>query len=305
MPITHLTYSFDDERADVYACNFSVQDGSYRFDVKGNGWTLTDVVLHMGGLHNIENSIVALTIAKHLGIDDEKIKSALANFKGVHRRFEYIVRNEEHILIDDYAHHPEELKALISGVKSLFPDEKLTLIFQPHLYSRTKDLYKEFGAVLSMADELILLPIYPARELPMPGVTSELIFHEINNTFQKDFIKRDHAANDKTGAAETGGDVRRRRHRCAGITRKRKIGEYVTCMMKQRIILSLWWLLAIAVTGMLVAAVQHKKELLCTDIKVEIEGNEGHVFVDERRNYKPLNSKRRCKEGTRMNATSI
>lgn len=176
---THLTYSFNDDGADVFACNFSVQDGSYKFDVKCSGWSLNNVVLHMGGLHNIENSIVALTIAKHLGIDDEKIKSALANFKGVHRRFEYIVRNEDHILIDDYAHHPEELKALITGVKSLFPDDKLTLIFQPHLYSRTKDLYKEFGAVLSMADELILLPIYPARELPMPGITSELIFHEV------------------------------------------------------------------------------------------------------------------------------
>ena len=141
-------------------------------------WQLHDVVLHMGGLHNIENSIVAITIAKHLDIDDEKIKAAIASFKGVKRRFEYIVNNEAHILIDDYAHHPEELRALITGVRSLFKD-KLTLVFQPHLFSRTKDLCKEFGAALSMADEVILLPIYPARELPMPGITSELIFHEI------------------------------------------------------------------------------------------------------------------------------
>ena len=174
----HLTYNFDNEKADVFAANIKVENGSYRYDVISKKWTITDMVLHMGGLHNIENSVVAITIAKHLNIDDEKIKRAIANFKGVRRRFEYIIKNEKHILIDDYAHHPEELRALITGVRSLYR-EHLTVIFQPHLFSRTKDLYKEFGVVLSLADEVILLPIYPARELPMPGVTSELIFHEI------------------------------------------------------------------------------------------------------------------------------
>ena len=175
----HLTYSFDNEKADVFATNIKVENGSYRYDVIGKNWSVTDVVLHMGGLHNIENSIVAIAIAKHLNIDDNKIKAAITNFKGVRRRFEYIIKNEKHILIDDYAHHPEELRALITGVRSLYKDH-LTVMFQPHLFSRTKDLYKEFGAVLSLADEVILLPIYPARELPMPGVTSELIFHEIS-----------------------------------------------------------------------------------------------------------------------------
>ncbi len=175
----HLTYSFDNENADVFASNIKVENGSYRYDVISKNWTITDMVLHMGGLHNIENSIVAITIAKHLNIEDEKIKSAIANFKGVRRRFEYIIKNEKHILIDDYAHHPEELRALITGIRSLYKDY-LTIMFQPHLFSRTKDLYKEFGAVLSLADEVILLPIYPARELPIPGVTSELIFHEIS-----------------------------------------------------------------------------------------------------------------------------
>ena len=176
----HLTYSFDNANADVYASNINVENGSYRYDVISKNWQLKDVILHMGGLHNIENSVAAITIAKHLTIDDEKIKAAVANFKGVKRRFEYIVKNDKHILIDDYAHHPEELKALITGVRSLYGNEKLTLIFQPHLYSRTKDLYKQFGAVLSTADEVILLPVYPAREAPVPGVTSELIFHEIH-----------------------------------------------------------------------------------------------------------------------------
>ena len=174
----HLTYSLADVKADVYASNIKVENASYRYDVIGDVWHLNDVILHMGGLHNIENSVAAIAIAKYVGIDDEKIKAAVANFKGVKRRFEYIVKNNEHILIDDYAHHPEELKALITGVRSLFT-EKLTIVFQPHLFSRTKDLYKEFGAVLSTADEVILLPVYPARELPMPGVTSELIFHQI------------------------------------------------------------------------------------------------------------------------------
>ena len=174
----HLTYSLHNSAADAFVKNIEVENGSYRYDVTSKEWELKDVILHMGGLHNIENSVVAISIAKYLGIEDEKIKGAIANFMGVKRRFEYIIKSDEHILIDDYAHHPEELRALITGVRSLFTD-KLTIVFQPHLFSRTKDLYKEFGAALSLADEVILLPIYPARELPMPGVSSELILHEI------------------------------------------------------------------------------------------------------------------------------
>lgn len=171
----HYTYSFDNSKADVYATNIDVVNGSYRYDINGKEWKLKDVVLHMGGLHNIENSIAAITVAKYLKIDDDKIKTAVANFKGVKRRFEYVLKTGKHILIDDYAHHPEELKALISGVRSLFVDKKCTVIFQPHLYSRTNDLAKEFSQSLDMADEVILLPIYPARELPIPGVESDLI----------------------------------------------------------------------------------------------------------------------------------
>ncbi len=172
---THYTYSFDNTNADVYAVNIKVESGSYRFDAVHKEWALNDVVLHMGGLHNIENSVAAITVAKYLKIEDEKIKTAVENFKGVHRRFEYILKNGGHILIDDYAHHPEELKALITGVRSLFGKKKCTVIFQPHLYSRTKDLAEEFANSLDMADEVIILPVYPARELPMEGVTSGLI----------------------------------------------------------------------------------------------------------------------------------
>ncbi len=171
----HFTYSYHDKSADVHPLNMQIQQGSYVFDVVAKGWSLKNVLLHMGGLHNIENAIAAITVAKYLKIDDEKIKTAVANFKGVKRRFEYVLKTDDHILIDDYAHHPEELRALITGVKSLFVKEKMTLVFQPHLFSRTKDLADDFATSLDLADEVILLPIYPARELPMEGVTSELI----------------------------------------------------------------------------------------------------------------------------------
>jgi UDP-N-acetylmuramate--alanine ligase len=177
----HYTYSFENKMADVHPANRKVEKGSYVFDVIHKEWAIENVVLHMGGLHNIENCIAAITVARYLGIKDEKIKAAVADFKGVRRRFEYALKNEKHVLIDDYAHHPEELRALISGVKSIFDKEKLVLVFQPHLFSRTKDLADAFAESLDMADEVILLPIYPARELPMPGVTSELLLEKMSN----------------------------------------------------------------------------------------------------------------------------
>ncbi len=190
----HFTYSFDNDKADVYAANVRVEHGSYRYDVISKEWQLKNILLHMGGLHNIENSIATIAVAKYLGIDEEKIKAAIASFKGVKRRFEYLLKKKtpkgETILIDDYAHHPEELKALISGVRSLFPNDKCTVIFQPHLFSRTNDLYKEFAESLDMADEVILLPIYPARELPMEGVTSELVLNDMKLP-QKQILSKD------------------------------------------------------------------------------------------------------------------
>jgi UDP-N-acetylmuramate--alanine ligase len=170
----HLTYSFDDTNADVFATGIKVIKGSYHFKIAGKDWNIDDVVLNMGGLHNIENAVAAITVAKYLGLDDDKIKAAVADFKGVKRRFEYIVKNDRHVLIDDYAHHPKELEALIKGVRSIYQD-KLTVIFQPHLYTRTSDLADGFAASLDLADEVIILPIYPARELPIEGVESEMI----------------------------------------------------------------------------------------------------------------------------------
>ncbi|HEX6913848.1 MAG TPA: UDP-N-acetylmuramate--L-alanine ligase [Chitinophagaceae bacterium] len=170
----HFTYAMDNHSADIYAANIRVVSGAYHFDVVSDDWTVKNVVLHMGGLHNIENSVAAVAVARYLGIDDRKIIDALESFKGVKRRFEYIIRNDSQVLIDDYAHHPKELEALIKGVRSIY-DGRMTIVFQPHLYTRTQDLADGFAASLDLADQVILLPVYPARELPIEGVESGMI----------------------------------------------------------------------------------------------------------------------------------
>jgi UDP-N-acetylmuramate--alanine ligase len=177
----HFTYHLQNTQADIYACNIQMQHGTYVFDVQVKDGRLSNVVLNMGGLHNIENVIAAIAIAHRLGIDEEKIKAAVEAFKGVRRRFEYVIKNAEVTFVDDYAHHPEELRALITGAKGLFGDLKCTVIFQPHLFTRTRDLATEFAEVLDLADEVVLLPIYPARELPIAGVTSNMILDKMNN----------------------------------------------------------------------------------------------------------------------------
>jgi UDP-N-acetylmuramate--alanine ligase len=175
---SHLTYSLNDKKANAYVDNLRVNNGSYVFDVVGKDWRLDEVILHMGGLYNIENMVAAIVVAKYMKIEDEKIKHAVADFKGVKRRFEYVVKSDKHVLIDDYAHHPEELRALINGVRSLF-NQPVSMVFQPHLFSRTKDQVDGFAEVLSMVDEVVLLPIYPAREQPMEGVTSKMILEKM------------------------------------------------------------------------------------------------------------------------------
>lgn len=173
----HITYHLNDVNADVYATNLKVENGTYLFDVVVKDWLLKDVRLNIGGLHNIENALAAIAVAHILKIDDVKIREAVAAFKGVKRRFEYVIAPGEAdvVMIDDYAHHPEELRALITGARSLFDNRKFVLVFQPHLFTRTRDLADGFAEVLDTADEVILLPIYPARELPIEGVSSEMI----------------------------------------------------------------------------------------------------------------------------------
>ena len=185
----HLTYDLNADKADVHATNFQVKDGSYTFDVEHADWKAEGIVLKMGGNHNVENSIAAITVAHYLNIDNESIRRAMISFMGVKRRFEYIVSpgthpgtsgklnpgNKDAVYIDDYAHHPQELTALINSAKSLYPGRKCTTIFQPHLFSRTRDMAKQFAEALDLADEVILLPIYPARELPIEGITSATV----------------------------------------------------------------------------------------------------------------------------------
>jgi UDP-N-acetylmuramate--alanine ligase len=176
-----LTYSLQNEAADVYASEIQIENGSYRFNVAIPDGMISDVVLNMGGMHNVENAVAAITIAKELGIDQETIKAAVEAFTGVKRRFEYIVKKTNIVYIDDYAHHPEELRALLSGAKTLFTQSRCTIIFQPHLFSRTRDMADEFARSLELADRVILLPIYPARELPIEGVSSRMILGKIDN----------------------------------------------------------------------------------------------------------------------------
>ncbi len=176
-----LWYSLQSFTANAYAANIRIQQGGYQFDVVQQNWRLDNVTLPIGGLHNIENCVAAITVAQLLGISEEAIKAAIADFKGIRRRFEYVINNDYQVFIDDYAHHPEELRALISSARNLFPDKPCTVVFQPHLYTRTRDLADGFAESLALADEVILLPIYPARELPIEGVTSSLIAGKIKD----------------------------------------------------------------------------------------------------------------------------
>ena len=204
----HLRYSIQNDAADIYASNITMSHGSYSFDVMASDWTLDNVTLNMGGMHNVENVIAAISVAHHLKIEPAKIRSAVENFKGVKRRFEYIIKTDRKIFIDDYAHHPEELKALMTGAKTLFSGMRCTVVFQPHLFSRTRDFAKEFANILDVADEVILLPIYPARELPIEGVTSDLILNEMKMATASIKTKEELLTYLKASkASPTGGDL--------------------------------------------------------------------------------------------------
>src|ERR1700761_6678245 len=173
-----ITYSIK-EHADVFAANIRIENGSFYFDFKNKDTEINNIQLGIPGFHNVENATAATEAALMLGVSPEAIKAALEDFHGVKRRFEYIVKTPEHIYIDDYAHHPEELRAAITSVKSLYPDKKLVTIFQPHLFTRTRDFADGFAEVLDMSDELIMLDIYPARELPIEGVDADMILNRM------------------------------------------------------------------------------------------------------------------------------
>lgn len=166
--------------ADAHADNVVVIDGEFHFDYIYEEVVIKNIRLGIPGLHNVENAVAAITVALLLDINQDKIVKALGNFTGAKRRFEYIVREENHVYIDDYAHHPEELRAFLSSMRKLYPFKKLTVVFQPHLFTRTRDFVDGFAEVLGMADELMLMEIYPARELPIEGVTSSWLLDKID-----------------------------------------------------------------------------------------------------------------------------
>lgn len=178
--VVNIRYHISDSTADFYAKNLVIKNGAYTFDVVHPNGIISDVTSFYGGRHNIENAIGAIAIAMQLNISETSIKKAVSTFKGVKRRFETHISNDKVVYIDDYAHHPRELDATLSATRELYPNRKITAIFQPHLFSRTKDLCDEFAASLSKIDELILLDIYPAREKPIEGVTSKIILDKVS-----------------------------------------------------------------------------------------------------------------------------
>lgn len=186
-------YTYGEAGADYYAENIRTEDGEITYDLigkdaDGQPRIIRNLTLGVPVWVNIENSVAAIAVAILSGATDEEIRRGIASYKGVYRRFDRHVKNDHIVYYDDYAHHPEELRASIGSIRRLYPERELVAVFQPHLYTRTRDFADEFRAVLSEADRTILLPIYPARELPIPGVTSELIAGEKMEIVEKDHL---------------------------------------------------------------------------------------------------------------------
>lgn len=176
-----VPYALEDPEG-PHAANLTVRDGAFHFDLVAWGRTIADLRLGMPGRHNVENAVAASAMALHAGVDPADLRKGLASFQGVHRRFEVRARTASSLFIDDYAHHPTELEVCIRSVRELWPERRITGIFQPHLYSRTRDLAEGFARSLALLDELILLDIYPAREEPIPGITSEWLARQVKAT---------------------------------------------------------------------------------------------------------------------------
>jgi UDP-N-acetylmuramate--alanine ligase len=205
-------YTFGINAGDYQATNIRIENHRMVFDMLYPGGKITDIPMRIPGFHNIENALAASALAMHHGLGPDEIKAGIASFKGVKRRFEYHVETEHHVMIDDYAHHPTEISACLTSVKALYPDEKIVAIFQPHLFSRTRDFLDDFGKSLAIADEIYLLDIYPARELPIPGITSELLLSKIplekkSVISKEDFIQRMQADKPRLLVTMGAGDI--------------------------------------------------------------------------------------------------
>ncbi|HCE54734.1 MAG: UDP-N-acetylmuramate--alanine ligase [Lutibacter sp. BRH_c52] len=179
LPLKGITYGIE-EKADYDAKNLKIKEGAYIFDVKTPRETIENIKINLPGKHNVLNAVAALAMAHIFGVSLQVIAEALLTFKGIERRFSYKIKTENLVLIDDYAHHPTEINAVVDSVREMYPSKKIAGIFQPHLYSRTRDFINDFAASLSRFDQLILLEIYPARELPIDGVTSAWLLDKID-----------------------------------------------------------------------------------------------------------------------------
>ncbi|WP_405576009.1 UDP-N-acetylmuramate--L-alanine ligase [Winogradskyella sp. Asnod2-B02-A] len=184
LPLKGITYGIEDD-SDYSAQNISIENGSYLFDVKTPKGIQKGFKFSLPGRHNLSNAIIALAMAVEYGCSYNDLAIGLETYKGVKRRFTYQIKTDNFVFIDDYAHHPEEIKAVYQAVREMYPGKKVLAVFQPHLFSRTKDFADEFAESLSKFDELLLLDIYPARELPMEGITSEWLLNKIKNSNKK------------------------------------------------------------------------------------------------------------------------
>lgn len=174
------TYTIRGVDADYYAINIRSYNGTYYFDMRTPDKIYYDFCLNYGGVHNVENAVLAIAICLMCGATEEEVRKNLATFSGAERRFDVRVKTKNFVYIDDYAHHPKEISTLIESVRMQYPDKKITGVFQPHLYSRTRDFMDEFARSLELLDEVVLLDIYPAREKPLPFITSQALLHRIN-----------------------------------------------------------------------------------------------------------------------------
>jgi UDP-N-acetylmuramate--alanine ligase len=190
LPLDGLTTGIEEE-ATYKAFNIRIENGFYVFDVQTPSDTIQNLQFGLPGRHNLMNALMALAMAKTYGTPTESIAKALASFKGIQRRFSYQIKSDDLVYIDDYAHHPTEINAVHQAVRELYPNEKVLAIFQPHLFSRTKDFVDDFAKSLSQFDEILLLDIYPARELPMEGITSNWLLSKMENPNKKLISKAD------------------------------------------------------------------------------------------------------------------
>ena len=184
-------YTYSREEGDFHAENVRIGGGEIIFDYVSPLGNIKDIQLGVPVAINIENGIAAMTLAQLSGATEEEIKAGMASFRGVDRRFDFKIKTDKVVYLSDYAHHPEEIKQSILSMRALYEDKKLTAVFQPHLYTRTRDFYKEFADSLSLLDEVILTDIYPARELPIEGVSSELIFDNLRPGIDKTLCKKE------------------------------------------------------------------------------------------------------------------